>query len=88
MNVMSLQSRHRTDAMYDFVNCAAELLASDDEVRRRHLEDRLLGMLPDVRETPIFSVFAVRNPALRAMLDDDDEPAPTFTDQHPACQAF
>lgn len=87
MNVMSLQRRQRADAVYDFIAYAAELLASDDESRRRHLEGRLLGMLPDVRETPIFHVFVVRNPALRAMLDDD-APLSLSTDRQRACQAY
>lgn len=76
MNVSSLQRRRRAEAVYDFVTGSAELLASDDEFRRRDLEDRLLAMLPMLRQTPLFDVFAIRNPALRAMLDDSDEPPP------------
>ncbi|HET8555002.1 MAG TPA: hypothetical protein VFL78_09270 [Rhodanobacteraceae bacterium] len=76
MNVSSLQRRRRADTLYDFVTCSAELLASHDECRRRELEDRLLAMLPEVQATPVFEVFTVRNPALRAMLDDNDHDSP------------
>lgn len=88
MNVTSLQRRQRADAVYEFILCAAELLASDDESRRRHLEGHLLAILPGVRETPIFKIFVIRNPALRAMLDDDNEPLPNFTNHQPAYPVY
>lgn len=92
MNVSSLQRRRRADTLYDFVACSAELLASHDELRRRELEDRLLAMLPEVQATPVFEVFTVRNPALRAMLDDndDDSPLPVLfaVDNPPIYQAW
>lgn len=92
MNVSSLQRRHRADTLYDFVACSAELLASHDEFRRRELEDRLLAMLPEIQAMPVFEVFTVRNPALRAMLDDndDDSPPPVLSavDNPPIYQAW
>ncbi|HET7662074.1 MAG TPA: hypothetical protein VFK31_00405 [Rhodanobacteraceae bacterium] len=90
MNVSSLQRRRHADALYDFVTCSAKLLASHDECRRRELEDRLLAMLPEVQATPVFEVFTVRNPALRAMLDDDDgaSPLPFLLAHHPIYPAY
>lgn len=92
MNLISLRKRQQADSLYDFVICAAELLASDDESRRRELEDRLLAMLPKLRQTPLFDVLVVRDPALRAMLDDSDNapplPARLAASNHPAYRAY
>ena len=76
MNVLSLQRRKQADALYEFAACAAQLLASDDEMRRRDLERRLQAMLPQLRDTSALEVFQIRDPALRAMLDDSSEPSP------------
>lgn len=70
MNVLSLQRRKQADTLYEFVTCAAQLLASDDEARRRDLERRLQAMLPRLRGTSVLEVLQVRDPALRAMLED------------------
>ena len=92
MTVLSLQNRRRADVVYDFVTCAAELLASNDEMRRRDLEDHLLAMLPKLRQTPLFDVFVIRNPALRVMLDDSDDapplPALLAASNHPTYLAY
>ncbi|HET7266773.1 MAG TPA: hypothetical protein VFJ15_01565 [Oleiagrimonas sp.] len=73
MNVLSLQRRKHADTLYEFVTCAAQLLASDDEVRRRDLERRLQAMLPRLRGTPALEVLQIRDPALRAMLNESSE---------------
>ncbi len=92
MNLISLRKRQQADSLYDFITCSAELLASDDEPRRRDLEDRLLALLPKLRRTPLFDVLAVRDPALRAMLDDsgDAPPLPALhaASNHPAYRAY
>lgn len=86
MNVMSLQRRRRADALYDFVERAAQLLASDDEARRCRLEGQLLEAWPQLQASHVFEVFQIRDPALRAMLAGTDAggaPVPTATARRP-----
>lgn len=70
MNVMSLQRRRRADALYDFVERAAQLLASDDEALRCRLERQLLEAMPQLRASRVFEVFQVRDRALQSVLAD------------------
>ncbi|HEX7111598.1 MAG TPA: hypothetical protein VF216_04080 [Mizugakiibacter sp.] len=65
-----LADRRRAAALHAFVTLAHALLAADDERERCALEDRLLALLPAVRASGLFEIVAVRDPALRAMLDD------------------
>jgi hypothetical protein len=80
MNVMSLQRRRRADALYDFVERAARLLASDDEVLRCRLEHQLLDAMPQLQASHVFDVFQIRDRALRSVLagaDTEAAPLPT-----------
>ncbi len=90
MHVTSLRRRRAADTLYDFVTCSAELLASDDEPRRRHLEDRLQALFVDLRDTPAFDVFTIRGTALRAMLHDGDPSLPVLAvaSNHPSGPAW
>jgi hypothetical protein len=72
MNVTSLQRRRRADALYDFVECAARLLASDDEALRCRLEGRLLQAWPQLQASGVFEIFQIRDPALRSVLAGTD----------------
>lgn len=71
-----LADRRRAAALHAFVTLARALLAADDERERRALEDRLLALLPAVRASGLFEIVDVRDPALRAMLDDHPRVAP------------
>lgn len=75
MTVIDLGRRRRLAATQAFVDDARRLLASDDEARRRQLEDRLLALLPQLRAAGVLDVFQVRDPALRRMLEDCDTAA-------------
>ncbi len=68
MNVMSMQRRRRADALYDFVERAAQLLASDDEVLRCDLERQLLDAMPQLQASRVFDVFQIRDRALQSVL--------------------
>lgn len=65
-----LADRRHAAALHAFVTLARALLAADDERERCVLEDRLLALLPTVRASGLFEIAAVRDPALRAMLDE------------------
>jgi hypothetical protein len=55
-----------------FVACAHQMLdpATPENVRRG-LESRLLAQLPVLRALGVFELFQLRDPALRAWLDDE-----------------
>ncbi|MGN6478532.1 hypothetical protein [Luteibacter sp.] len=61
------------EALVTFVACAHSMLdpTTPEELRRR-LEPRLLAQLPTLRALGVFDLFAVRNPALAALLDDEE----------------
>lgn len=71
-----LADRRHAAALHAFVTLARALLGADDERERCGLEDRLLALLPAVRASGLFEIAAVRDPALRAMLDDRPHVAP------------
>ena len=68
MDAIDLDRRRRADAMAEFVDLARHLLASRDETRRCALEDRLLALLPTLRDSGLFEPLDARNAALRTML--------------------
>jgi hypothetical protein len=56
----------------DFVACTHLMLdPSTPEARRRALEPRLLMQLPILHALGVFQLFELRDPALRAWLDDE-----------------
>lgn len=67
------EGREAGDAMVAFVACAHAMLdPTTPEERRRHLEPRLLAQLPTLRALGIFELFDVRDPALAALLADEE----------------
>lgn len=55
-----------------FVACAHEMLdPATPEVLRRALEPRLVALLPVLRALGVFRLFELRDPALRAWVDDE-----------------
>lgn len=73
-------------ALMTFVACAQLMLdAATPEPLRCRAETRLLAALPTVRALGLFDLFAVRHPALAAMLEDElaqvDAPAPHGADR-------
>ncbi|QWT19631.1 hypothetical protein KPL74_18015 [Bacillus sp. NP157] len=61
------------DALVTFVACAHAMLdGTTTEEQRRRLEPRLLAQLPTLRALGVFELFAVRDPALAALLADEE----------------
>ncbi|KJV36581.1 hypothetical protein [Luteibacter yeojuensis] len=61
------------EALVTFVACAHAMLDSTTpEEQRRRLEPRLLAQLPTLRALGVFELFDVRNPALAALLADEE----------------
>lgn len=55
-----------------FVACAHQMLdPATPEAVRRAIEPRLLAQLPVLRALGVFNLFKLRDPALRAWLDDE-----------------
>lgn len=55
-----------------FVACAHQMLdPATPEALRRALEPRLLAQLPVLRALGVFRLFELRDPALRAWVDDE-----------------
>jgi hypothetical protein len=62
------------DALVTFVACAHAMLdPSTPEEQVRRLEPRLLAQLPTLRALGVFELFEVRDPALAALLADEEE---------------
>ena len=60
-------------ALVTFVACAHAMLdATTPEEQRRRLEPRLLAQLPTLRALGVFDLFDVRDPALAALLADEE----------------
>lgn len=63
-----------TDALTDFVaNAQLMLDLATPESVRRAAEPRLLAVLPTLQALGVFELFAIRDPALRAMVGDELE---------------
>ena len=61
-----------TDALTDFVVHAQLMLDPYTPERlRREAEPRLLALLPTLQVLGVFDLFAIRNPALQAMVQDE-----------------
>lgn len=61
-----------TDALTDFVVHAQLMLdPATPEALRREAEPRLLGLLPTLQALGVFDLFAIRHPALAALVRDE-----------------
>jgi hypothetical protein len=61
-----------TDALTDFVAQARLMLdPATSETARRQAEPRLLAQLPMMRALGVFELFAIRDPALYALVRDE-----------------
>jgi len=61
-----------TDALIDFVVHAQLMLdPATPESLRRQAEPRLLALLPTLRALGVFELFAIRDPALAALVRDE-----------------
>ena len=61
-----------TDALTDFVvNAQLMLDPVTPEAVRREAEPRLLALLPTLQALGVFELFAIRDPALAAMVCDE-----------------
>ncbi|MBA2077059.1 MAG: hypothetical protein BGP10_06645 [Rhodanobacter sp. 68-29] len=57
-----------------FVACAHEMLdPATPEAARRRAEPRLLSVLPALQALGVFELFAIRDPALQALVRDELE---------------
>jgi len=55
-----------------FVACAHQMLdPATPEAVRRAMEPRLLAQLPALRALGVFELFELRDPALKAWIDDE-----------------
>lgn len=62
----------RTDALADFVAHARLMLdPATPEAVRCEAEPRLLAQLPSLQALGVFELFAIRDPALRALVHDE-----------------
>lgn len=67
------EDRLAGDALVTFVACAHAMLdPSTPETQLRRLEPRLLAQLPTLRALGVFELFDVRDPALAALLADEE----------------
>lgn len=62
----------RADALTEFVVHAQLMLdPATPEAVRREAEPRLLALLPTLQALGVFELFAIRDPALRALVHDE-----------------
>jgi len=61
-----------TSPLEVFMACAHQMLdPTTPEAARRAIEPRLLALLPVLRGLGVFELFELRDPALRAWLEDE-----------------
>lgn len=73
MSLLSIATETtETDALTDFVvNAQLMLDPTTPEAVRREAEPRLLAVLPVLQALGVFELFAIRDPALAAMVRDE-----------------
>ncbi|MBA2077061.1 MAG: hypothetical protein BGP10_06655 [Rhodanobacter sp. 68-29] len=73
MSLLSIATETtETDALTDFVvNAQLMLDPATPEAVRREAEPRLLAVLPVLQALGVFDLFAIRDPALAAMVRDE-----------------
>ena len=73
MSTLSVATPFRSP-LETFVACAHEMLdPATPEAARRRAEPRLLAVLPALQALGVFELFAIRDPALAAMVRDELE---------------
>jgi hypothetical protein len=72
LQLVSLQSEVSRSPLETFVACAHQMLdPATPEAVRRATEPRLLAQLPALRALGVFELFELKNPALKAWLQDE-----------------
>lgn len=72
LQLVSARSEVSKSPLETFVACAHQMLdPATPEAVRRAMEPRLLAQLPALRALGVFDLFEVRDPALKAWLDDE-----------------
>lgn len=70
--LVSVRSEVSKSPLETFVACAHQMLdPATPEAMRRTMEPRLLAQLPALRALGVFELFEVRDPALKAWLNDE-----------------
>ena len=72
IQLVSVKSEISKSPLETFVACAHQMLDPvTPEAVRRTMEPRLLAQLPALRALGVFELFELRDPALKAWLDDE-----------------
>lgn len=72
LQLVSVRSEISKSPLETFVACAHQMLDPvTPEAVRRAMEPRLLAQLPALRALGVFELFEVRDPALKAWLEDE-----------------
>lgn len=72
MSIFAPPAAPETDAVVDFVVHAQLMLdPATPEPLRRQAEPRLLALLPTLQALGVFELFAIRDPALAALVGDE-----------------
>ena len=72
LQLVSAKPQLSKSPLETFVACAHQMLdPATPEAVRRAMEPRLLAQLPALRALGVFELFELRDPALKAWLDDE-----------------
>jgi hypothetical protein len=72
IQLVTLKSQVSKTPLESFVACAHQMLdPATPEPIRRAVEPRLLAQLPALRALGVFELFELRDPALRAWMEDE-----------------
>ncbi|MFC3653124.1 hypothetical protein ACFONN_16310 [Dyella humi] len=72
LQLVSVRSEVSKSPLETFVACAHQMLDPvTPEAVRRAMEPRLLAQLPALRALGVFELFELRDPALKAWLEDE-----------------
>lgn len=72
LQLVSVRSEVSKSPLETFVACAHQMLDPvTPEPVRRAMEPRLLAQLPALRALGVFELFELRDPALKAWLEDE-----------------
>ena len=72
IQLVSVKSEISKSPLETFVACAHQMLDPvTPEAVRRAMEPRLLAQLPALRALGVFELFELRDPALKAWIDDE-----------------